>query len=199
MSTYMHLFVRSLGLIHLINFSSMISQLLPLIGSQGIAPSRLTHMRGLDLAGGNHLIMLFNPSIYWINDSDTFLVATVTIGILASLSIVCSFAHANSRVCLCTCWMILLSVCSSGGEFFSFPWDWLLLETTFLSFFLPILQSKSIHCVDPWIRHALIFLCLRFYLGMGLEKIPALNQNKYWMNLTYLSRFYVSFNTEEQV
>ena len=188
--TYLHVFVRSVGVVHLINFSSILQQVLPLIGKTGIVPAQLNHARTMDLGGNSPWIFFFFPSIYWFSDSDTVIVSSVVAGITAALSIV--FCFGNSRLCLGVCWVVLLSLCSSGGEFFAFPWDWLLLEATFLSLFLPTLDTngKLTSKVDLWVRHALIFLCLRFYSGMAVEKIPYLNNNPYWKNWTYLSRFY---------
>lgn len=188
--TYLNIFVRSLGIVYVLNFSSILQQVVPLIGAQGIAPIALTQRRTLELGGNSSWIFWCCPSIYWFNDSDNFLVSSVVVGLLAALSLVSCLGH--SRLCLCTCWIVLLSLCSSGGEFFSFPWDWLLLEATFLSFFLPVLDEKghlTAH-VDVWARYALIFLCLRFYGGMAVEKLPSVNNNPYWRNFTYLSRFY---------
>ena len=191
--TYLHLFLRSIGFIHLINFCSILMQILPLIGQNGIAPLTLNLSRLHELSNGSYWIYFYIPSIYWWNASDSFLILSTSIGILASTCLTCSLFN-SSRICLILCWMVLLSLNTSGGEFFAFPWDWLLLEATLLSFFLPSLkilqQMKPQNKIDPCLRFSFVWLIVRFYLGMGLEKLPWLNDNPYWTNYTYLKRFY---------
>ena len=47
--------------------------------------------------------------------------------------------------------------------------------------------SSSLHRLAHF---SLIFLCVRFMLAMGLEKVPFLNDCPEWWNLTYLKFFY---------
>lgn len=202
-ASILHLFLRALGMIHLINFSSILLQVLPLVGKNGIASLARTLDRLNDLTGSNPLIKILFPTIFWIESSDNAITLAVVCGILAAGCVTSSAAApaavVGSRFLLFVCWIVLLSLCSVGGEFFSFPWDWLLLETTLISLMLPNLTKHGRLSAKPdkFIHFALMWLCFRFYFAMGLEKIPSLNQNQHWVRLfipylALLSLFLVS-------
>ena len=188
-ASILHLFLRALGMIHLINFSSILLQILPLVGKNGIASLARTLDRLNDLTGSNPLIKILYPTIFWIDASDNAITLAVVCGILAAAAVCMTSSAAapaavvGSRFLLFACWIVLLSLCSVGGEFFSFPWDWLLLETTLISLMLPNLTKHGRLSAKPdkFIHWALMWLCFRFYFAMGLEKIPSLNQNQHWV------------------
>ena len=189
---YLHLFLRSLGLIHFINFASLLFQILPLIGSQGISPLATNLLRTAELAQNHPALVAIFPSVFWIDSSDACLVGSLVLGLFAALHLVLCWNVVHSRLCVLCCWVVLLSFNTTGGEFLAFPWDWLLLEATLLSLCVPKLNTngKLAMQTDPWVRRSLIWLCLRFYLAMAIEKLPMLNQNPHWRNWTYMSRFY---------
>lgn len=194
---YTAFWLRSLGCIHTINFGSLIyqNQILHLVGKNSIGSLEIHHNRLSELSSNSRWIYMMYPSIYWFCTSDYFILFTCIFAMLSSCHLMIGSPYFHSRINLYFVWIILLSICTSGGEMFAFPWDWLLLEATLLSMFLPRLQrSHSILLLeiepDPFVITSLRWLCCRFYLAMGLEKLPFINKNEHWTNMTYLKRFY---------
>jgi hypothetical protein len=191
---YIALWLRTLGFTHLINFASLLyqSQILHLIGENSIAPMAINLQRTHELMGQSRWLYLHHPSVYWFDSSNNFILLTCTVALLASCHLIVGSPFFNSRYNLLLLYITLLSLCSSGGELFAFPWDWLLLEATCVSFVLPRLDPQSSLNQEPDLYGVwgLRWLSFRFMFAMGVEKLPFINHNKHWLEWTYLTRFY---------
>ena len=124
------LFLRWLGLVYLIAFLSLWSQLPGLVGQHGILPAA-KFLDALRQGFGSERYWLF-PTLAWLDSSDTFLRFLAGGGAFFSLLIALGIATAPSLI---AAWLLYLSVVSVGGDFMSFQWDVLLLEAGFLSIF----------------------------------------------------------------
>jgi predicted DCC family thiol-disulfide oxidoreductase YuxK len=135
------LFLRLLGLVYLIAFFSLGTQVLGLIGSHGMLPANLF----LDLVRqqAGDMRFYFAPTLAWLDSSDTFLQFLCIAGALASCFVTLGIATGAALV---ICWLFYLSLVTIGGDFLTFQWDGLLLEVGFLSLFLTPWQFAE----PPW-------------------------------------------------
>src|SRR5262245_20493785 len=122
--TYGHvrtLFLRLLGVIFLIAFVSLLSQVKLLYGESGLLPAA-EFLDELRAAQG----FFAAPSLFWLHSSDLTLVLAAAAGALLSFGLILNLAP---RWCLLALWALYLSFVSIGQGFLSFQWDNLLLET----------------------------------------------------------------------
>ena len=119
------LYFQGLGLVYLIAFLSLWSQIQGLIGQQGLLPAeRFFKMAREQLgAGAYHQL----PSVCWLGSSDLMLHGWCALGTVLSLVLVIGLAP---RMVLVMLWAIYLSLGIAGQAFLSFQWDTLLLEMT---------------------------------------------------------------------
>jgi hypothetical protein len=119
------LFLRAVGVVYLIAFTSLRRQVLGLYGSRGISPiaARLKYLEPL-LGEERHRAV---PSLFWLGASDESLVRACQLGQALSVALICNVAP---RAALVSLWALYLSFVSAGNEFLSFQWDALLLETS---------------------------------------------------------------------
>ena len=124
-------FLRLLGLIHLIAFVSLWTQLAGLVGPHGLLPAQ-TFFAAIHQQLGDRA-WLAVPSLCWVFGAGKFLTVLCASGVALSLLV---FAGIAPAACLALLWVCYLSLCGAGQIFFNFQWDALLLEATLLSIFL---------------------------------------------------------------
>ena len=207
------LFLRSLAVIYLIAFISLWSQIIGLVGENGILPAKSTMenlRRQVTTANiGFERYHLF-PTLCWFSASDRSLQWQCAVGVLLSVFLLVGVAPAP---CLFLLWLIYLSLSTICREFLGFQWDILLLETGFLAiFFAPLTLFP--HLVRPvssraaglpqvsqkqrlarslappsrtvlWLLRWLLF-CLMFQSGC----VKLLSGDPTWHNLTALTFHY---------
>jgi len=181
------LFLRVLGVIYLMAFLSLGSQVLGLYGKEGILPVEM-FLNGVADQYGNQRFWLL-PSVFWVHSGDLTLKWVCYGGAAVSGLLVLGVAPALSTFVL---WGLYLSLLSVGRTFLSFQWDILLLEVGFLAIFLSPLQLKpnAARIQNPprvimWLLWLLLFK-LMFSSGM----VKLLSQDKAWWNLTALNIHY---------
>jgi lipase maturation factor 1 len=164
-------FPRLLGLVYLLAFGSLLVQVRGLYGSQGILPIHelVTDVRRN--AGSRAFLRI--PSIFWINTSDTFITASAVVGVCLSIYLLTGLPPLPALILL---WLIYLSFASLGQEFLSYQWDALLLETGFMTIFLPLANTAS-----PLVCLAYQLFIFRFMLSAGTVKLTSRDPN--WRNL----------------
>src|SRR5579871_199564 len=125
------LFLRALGLIYLIAFVSFGSQIKGLIGSDGIlpVPELLNGVRQYYGSSAYHLL----PTVLWIKSSNAALNVTWISGAALSLLMV---VNVFRRAACAGCFILYLSLVTTGQVFMGYQWDALLLEAGFLAIFL---------------------------------------------------------------
>jgi predicted DCC family thiol-disulfide oxidoreductase YuxK len=186
------LFLRTLAIIYLVAFISLWTQIIGLVGENGILPAKST-MENLrqQVAAANIGFERFHvfPTLCWFNANDRSLLWQCALGTLLSVLLLFGFAPAP---CLFLLWLIYLSLCTICREFLSFQWDILLLETGFLAiFFAPVsLLPRICRTTAPsrvvlWLLRWLLF-CLMFQSGC----VKLLSGDPTWHNFTALTYHY---------
>ena len=145
------IFLRVLGAIYLIAFSSFGVQATGLIGSRGILPI------GDYLNVAHHYLgkaAYWNlPTLFWVSRSDAFLRADWISGVFISALV---FLGLNWRALRLALFLLYLSLVTAGQVFMTYQWDALLLEVGFLSIFLG--SSPAIVRLFRWLLCRFIFL-----------------------------------------
>ncbi|HYO52772.1 lipase maturation factor family protein, partial [Archangium sp.] len=180
-------FLRALGGIYLIAFTSLGRQVRGLYGSRGILPVRdlLSSPR---MAAMGREQYLWYPSLFWLDASDKTLVRGIRAGQVLSLAVMAGLAP---QAALTGLWALYLSYVSVGREFLSFQWDALLLEMGLLGILTapaglrpgPGRHEPSAAQVALW--RALVF---RLYLGSGVSKLKSGDET--WRKLTACDYYY---------
>jgi predicted DCC family thiol-disulfide oxidoreductase YuxK len=180
-------FLRLLGVVYLIAFTSFWTQVDGLVGSDGILPSG-PWLEAIRHRFGTDAYRLF-PTLCWLNPSDRFLHFLCGGGVLMSILLVAEIAPA---LCLALLWAFYLSLSVCGQLFMNFQWDYLLLEAGFLSIFfapsrlLPSFRRET--RITPEAHFLLCWLLFRLMLMSGVVKLTSGDES--WWNLTALHYHY---------
>jgi hypothetical protein len=167
-------FLRVLGFVYFIAFTSFGIQAMGLIGSKGILPigEYFEAVRATLSTSAWWKV----PSVLWLGWSDGAVRAVWILGaILAALAVV----GRRQKLALAGCLVLWLSVCSAGQDFLSFQWDILLVEAGFLALF------ADCSAVRVWLFRWLLFR-LMFFSGV----VKLLSEDPTWRGLTALSFHY---------
>jgi lipase maturation factor 1 len=130
------LFLRLLGVIYLIAFVSLGTQISGLIGHNGILPAvgfMATVGQQCDRQGIALDRYYLLPTLCWFNASDGFLHFQCAAGSALAALLILGIAPVP---CLALLWLLYLSLATVSRDFLGFQWDNLLLETGFLAIFL---------------------------------------------------------------
>ena len=169
------LFLRILGIIYLIAFASFGSQVMGLIGSEGILPT------GHYLERVQASIGIYGywrvPTLFWISSSDPALIGVVAAGGALALSLILGFLQ---RVAVVLLFPLYLSLVTAGQVFMAFQWDILLLEVGFLAIFLSL----------PGPAVVFLFRCLLFRFMFLSGAVKLLSGDPTWRSLTALNFHY---------
>ena len=186
------IFLRALGLIYLVAFVSLWTQVDGLIGSNGILPAdkfmpgarQYFDSQGVGLDRYRQL-----PTLAWWSASDASLHAQCAAGVGLALLLIAGVAPAP---CLFLLWLIYLSLAVVAREFLGFQWDILLLEIGFLAIFLAPLQlwprpgrEAPPSRVVLWLLRLLLFK-LMFQSGC----VKLVSEDAAWRDLTALAVHY---------
>src|SRR5439155_15033016 len=124
-------FLRLLGLVYLIAFASLATQILGLVGHDGILPASL-YMDSARTVLADYGVDRYRvlPTLTWLGTSDRFLEGLCLGGAaLASLLLV----GVAPVALLPLLWLAYLSLSIVCREFLAYQWDALLLEAGFLA------------------------------------------------------------------
>jgi hypothetical protein len=156
------IFLRVLGLIYLAAFWSLAVQVIGLIGHNGIVPAPVSDATLRTLCGG---------------------------GVALALLLVGGVAPIPVLILL---WADYLIVSTLSGEFLSYQWDGLLLETGLIAVFLapPVLRERYAAPVEPpgVARWLMIWLAIRLMVGSGAVKLTSGDPT--WRDLTAMTFHY---------
>ena len=178
------IFLRLLGLVYLVAFWSANTQILGLVGHDGIIPAD-QYMKALSAIHSVNRFWIF-PTLTWISASDAALRVLSVGGVILSLLLIAGILPV---LVLPLLWLFYLSLSVVGQEFLSFQWDTLLLETGFLAIFLaPLtLRERRRELDDPPRVVVWLFLWLLFRLMAGSGVVKLASGDPTWHNLTALS------------
>ena len=179
--------LRLLGFVYFFAFLSLATQVIPLIGENGLLPAE----NFLEAVGSrfDSKINAFVewPTLFWFSISDNLLVILAWIGVILSLIVVMGFANVPFLLIL---WFLYLSFVHIGQLWYSYGWEIQLLETGFLAIFLcPLIDPRPFPKTPPSVPVIWLFrwLAFRIYLGAGLIKIRG---DSCWRDLTCLYYHY---------
>ena len=164
-------FLRLFGAIYVAAFASLGVQILGLSGHAGIAPLG-DFLAAARQAFGDSAYRIL-PTLFWVNSSDTALVAGTVVGMLLGVLVVVNW---GTRLALVGLYALYLSYVYAGQGFMSFQWDVLLLEVGFLAIFLTG-GSRIVVWLFRWLVFRYVFLA-------GIVKL--LSGDPTWHNLTAL-------------
>ena len=176
------MFLRGVGFLYFVAFFSLAHQLLPLLGSDGLLPAVL-HLEKSEPPDGALAGFWSSPGLFWWSASDGFLLGACWLGVALSLVVLLGYANA---VLLSALWFLYMSFVHVGQIWFSFGWEFQLLETGFLAIFLcPLLEGRPFPRTPPpqavfWL---LRWLAFRIMIGAGLIKLRG---DACWRDLTCL-------------
>ena len=186
-------FLRAMGVIYLVAFISLWTQIDGLIGHNGILPAdqyMAAAQRQCDLQGVGldrfHLL----PTLCWFDASDGFLHFQCAAGAILAVVLIIGVAPVP---CLALLWLLYLSLVTVGRDFFGFQWDNLLLEAGFLAIFLAPWQwlPRKLSREAPPSRIGLWLLrCLLFKLMFSSGCVKLFSGDPNWRHLTALTYHY---------
>ena len=190
-------YLRSLWLTNSFVLFCMSFQICGLLGPEGVlsAENLLANVRVVVPGQTSLEQFLAYPSIFLlIGASDNVLLFTCIGGFFMSL-FAAIFGGLAGKILSTAAAFVTLSIVVIGGDFCQFPWEFLLLEAHFIAVFLPIIKPvwKGFGAYSEPRDVALLathFLLFRFMWAMGIEKLPFINNEKEWQQLTFLKRFY---------
>jgi predicted DCC family thiol-disulfide oxidoreductase YuxK len=186
------IFLRALGAIYFFAFASLWTQIVGLIGHNGILPadqfmSAIKQQCAAQQIGLERFHLL--PTLDWFNASDAFLNFQCAAGVVLAILLIFGIAPVP---CLALLWIFYLSLTIVGRNFLGYQWDNLLLETGFLAiFFAPLQFLPRISREAPpskiilWLLRILLFKLL---FSSGCVKL--LSDDPNWRNLTALTFHY---------
>jgi hypothetical protein len=180
-------FLRALGGIYLIAFTSLGRQVRGLYGSRGILPMQeLFSSKRLKALGRERFHLV--PSLFWMDSSDEALVRGTRAGQVLSVAVMLGLAP---QVSLTALWALYLSYTSAGREFLSFQWDVLLTEMGLLGILTaPAGLRPGAGRHEPSAAQVALWRALffRLYLGAGVAKLKSGDQT--WRKLTAHTYYY---------
>ena len=181
------LFLKLLGVIYFVAFASLWSQILGLVGSNGILPAA-PYLEAIRHYTGPERYWLF-PTLCWLHTSDGFLQSLCAGGTFLSLFLLFDIAPA---LVLFLLWLLYLSLAVVCREFLNFQWDALLLETGFLAIFLAPLHlvPKSSRAAPPSRVMLGLFAWLLFRLMFSSGMVKLASHDPTWRNFTALHYHY---------
>ena len=186
------IFLRALGVIYLVAFVSLWTQISGLIGHDGILPAdqfmpAVGQQCDLQGIGPDRFRLL--PTLCWLNSSDGFLHFQCAAGTVLAMILIVGIAPVP---CLALLWLFYLSLVTVGRDFLGFQWDNLLLEAGFLAIFFAPWQLLPRPSREPppsrlvlWLLRLLLF---KLMFSSGCVKLFSGDPN--WRNLTALTFHY---------
>jgi predicted DCC family thiol-disulfide oxidoreductase YuxK len=153
------LFLRTLGAIYLVAFTSFAVQAAGLIGSHGISPVA-EYLRALREYYGAPYWQV--PTVFWLNAGDRMIKAVGVAGICLSVLV---FLGVRWRILRVALFVLYLSLVTADQEFMGYQWDALLLEAGFLAILLG--YAPIVIWLYRWLLFRLIFLSGAVKLASG--------------------------------
>src|SRR2546426_1449108 len=165
------LILRLLGFVYFFAFLSAATQVLPLMGSDGLTPVSAWLDQVAGRLGSGFAGFLRFPSLFWLGAPDAALAGVAWLGAGLSLLVLAGFANA---LLLGVLWALYMSFVHVGQEWYGYGWGIQLLETGFLAIFLcPLIDGRPFPKCRPPIFVIWLFrwLGFRIMIRAGLIKL----------------------------
>jgi hypothetical protein len=181
------IFLRALGLIYFSAFYSLLFQIKGLMGPQGVLPAE-QYLGAVARALGSTRFW-YAPSLFWISAGSGMLMATMIVGLAASVA---AFLNLWPRLSLFACFICFLSFVSATNVWSNYQSDGMLLEAGFIAlFFAPPGFLPGWGAGHPPSRASLFLLqweWFRIYFESGMVKL--LSGDVQWRNFTAMDEYY---------
>jgi lipase maturation factor 1 len=179
--------LRALGLIYFSAFYSLLFQIKGLMGPQGVLPAQ--QYLGVVARAIGSTRFWYAPSLFWISAGSAMLIATMIVGLAASVAAV---LNVWPRLSLLVCFVCFLSFVSATNVWSNYQSDGMLLEAGFLAlFFAPPGVLPGWGAGHPPSRASLFLLqweWFRIYFESGMVKL--LSGDVQWRNFTAMDEYY---------
>ncbi len=179
-------FLQTLGLVYLIAFISLWSQVDGLMGARGLLPaneimSSLRETAGLTIAQA--------PTLCWWSASDAMLHGLCLAGTIGGALLAFGLVPLPA---LALCFVCYLSLITPGGVFFNYQWDILLLEAGFVAIFLAPWQWRMARGRDAAVSGLGLFLAkgLLFKLMLMSGVVKLTSGDPTWLDFAALDYHY---------
>jgi hypothetical protein len=186
------LFLRLLGFVYVLAFWSLATQVIGLIGHDGILPAREYMDSARQFFTAEHVGLdryWILPTLCWLSTTDTFLrllcLGGIALGVLLAVGVL-------PALVLPLLWLDYLSLSVVSREFLSYQWDALLLEAGFLAILIAplVIRERSRAPIDPPRLGVWLMLWLTFRLMFGSGVVKLASGDPTWHSLTALSFHY---------
>ena len=181
------IFLRALGVVYVMAFISLWTQIHGLVGARGIYP--VEGLLAIVRERGGPAGLWFYPTLCWLSPSDGFLHLLCGLGTLSGLLLALGLWPL---VGLAVAWVAYLSLATVGQDFLWFQWDGLLLETGLIAMLLAPWQRRLRGASDPAPSRIALFLIrwllFRFMVSSAIVKIASGDPT--WHALTALQYHY---------
>jgi hypothetical protein len=181
------LILRLLGFVYLAAFVSLVGQLRPLIGHDGLLPADRYLERVVEAAGSPLEAFLKLPTLFFFDATDATLLFCAWSGVVLSVIVLAGFANS---ILMAMLWALYLSFVHIGQLWYGYGWEIELLENGFLAIFLcPLLDARPFSRQPTPLTLVLLYrwLAFRIMLGAGLIKLRG---DPCWRELTCLEFHY---------
>jgi hypothetical protein len=181
------IFLRALGLIYFSAFYSMLFQIKGLMGPHGVLPAQ--HYLAAVARALGPTRYWYAPSLFWISAGSGMLMATMIVGLAASVA---AFVNIWPRLSLLICFVCFLSFVSATNVWSNYQSDGMLLEAGFIALlFAPSGLLPGWGAAHPPSRASLFLLqweWFRIYFESGMVKL--LSGDIQWRNFTAMDEYY---------
>lgn len=185
------LFLRGIGLVYLIAFWSLWTQIIPLSGESGIMPI-VERMEGMRMSAGDMsgLEKMWRvPTVFWLGSWDGFIHGVCALGCLLACAVMVGLF---TMPCLAGLWILYLSLLTVCVPWLNFQWDTLLLEAGLLALFVARfgLFEDPRRLKAPRIIPLLLVRWLLFRLMFASGMVKLLSGDAMWADWTALAVHY---------
>lgn len=181
------LFLRGLGIIYLIAFFSLWTQVDGLLGRRGILPVE-TYLEALRAQSGRERYRLV-PTVLWLRADNAALHIACALGVTASILLILDLAPA---ACLVLLWLLYLSLNAVGREFLAFQWDTLLLEAGWLALLLAPWRLRPGAATDVSSLAIVLLWWLLFRLTFQSGVVKLTSGDRTWRDLSALDYHFLT-------
>ncbi|MFB6242396.1 MAG: lipase maturation factor family protein [Candidatus Nanosalina sp.] len=182
------LLLRVLGFTYFFAYLSLYTQLVPLLGRNGLTPVNGYVENLVGYFGSRTEAFIQVPSILIFHHSNEFMLGLAFLGLLISFLLLIGFGNVPM---LLANWFIYLSFVKVGQVWYGYGWEIQLLETGLLAVFLvPLWDPRPFRKDNPppvpviWLFR---WLAMRIYIGSAMIKLKGVSC---WHDLTCLNRFF---------
>lgn len=187
-TTTTKLFIRLIGVVHLFNFYNLYDHASKLFGEHGLIPivKYVEQFTGPDLNLLDKLLQC--PTMFLWFQGDAVIVGGAIVGLCLSALLVLGI---QSRWCFLLIFPLYSSYVAVGQMLYSFQWDSLILEITFLCILLPNSGwafRKFRSGADGLTTWLFLWLLFRLYMESGVAKLFWGPDS--WSSLVAMSHYY---------